>query len=165
MKKVIWFFGLLVFLPKMGISQQGPVEIVLKTGFSGKVEWGSVDTLITRIQEGRKLRIGWELDFDEDGQGDLEHWIDAGFISILNGHVFNQIAPIYRQVPNGEIPQIEIVNSKMQWTGIIGTNGKLISRYVIPDLHLVEDEELRAKLEMSAEIRERLVATTWAVLK
>ena len=77
----------------------------------------------------------------------MEHWIDASFISVLNGHVFNQIQPIYRQIPKQEIPQIQIINSNMQWAGIIGTNGKLISRYIIPDLHLIKEEAIRKKLE------------------
>lgn len=51
----------------------------------------------------------------------------------------------------------------MQWTGIIGTNGKLISRYIIPDLLLIENEEVRERMEKTAAIKERMVATIWVV--
>ena len=138
-------------------------KVVLKTNFEGEVIEGSIDRLINKIQEGYELRIGWQLDFDQDGQSDLEHWIDANFISILNGHVFNQIEPIYQQIPKKEIPQVQIVNSSMKWTGVIGTNGKLISRYIIPDLHLIEDEAIRERFEKIAEIKERIVATVWVL--
>ncbi len=126
---LIYFF--LITIAQFTTAQTS--NIVLKTNFEGTIEAGSIDTLITKLQEGKSLRIGWQLDFNNDGESDLEHWIDADFISILNGHVFNQIKPIYRQVPKKEIPQVQILNATVQWTGIIGTNGKLISRYIIPD--------------------------------
>jgi len=104
---------------------------------------GSIDRLINKIQEGYELRIGWQLDFDQDGQSDLEHWIDANFISILNGHVFNQIEPIYQQIPKKEIPQVQIVNSSMKCS--------------------IEDKNIREIFEKRAEIKERTVATIWVI--
>jgi len=138
-------------------------EVVLKTNFEGEVVEGSIDRLITKIQEGYELKIGWQLDFDQDGKSDLEHWIDANFISILNGHVFNQLEPIYQQIPKKDIPQVQIVNSSIKWTGIIGTNGKLISRYIIPNLYSIEDKNIREIFEKKAEINERIVATIWVI--
>lgn len=138
-------------------------KVVLKTNFKGEVEFGSIDRLISKIAEGKEVRIGWQLDFNDDGKSDLEHWIDGDFITMLNGHVFNQIEPIYRQVPKADIPQVKIINSSMQWTGIIGTNGKLISRYIIPDLFLIENEDVRERMEKTAAIKERMVATIWVV--
>ena len=44
--------------------------------------------------EGESIRIGWQLDFNEDKIPDLEHWIDGKFLTIMNGLVFNQIEPI-----------------------------------------------------------------------
>ena len=137
--------------------------VLLKTNFTGQVTEGTIDNLISEIRKGKEIRIGWQLDFDNDGNVDIEHWIDANFISILNGHVFNQIEPIYRQIPKKELPQVEITKSNIQWMGIIGTNGKLISRYIIPDLHLIEDEAMREKLEKRTKVKERLVATIWVL--
>jgi len=66
-------------------------------------------------------------------------------------------------MPKKEIPQIMISKSNIKWTGIIGTNGKLISRYIISDLHLIEDEEMRESFEKRAEVKERMVATIWVI--
>lgn len=165
MKKILLIIALSIVSSNFIQAQTNTV--VLKTDFEGQVEYGSIESLIAKIQEGKELRIGWHLDFDKDGKSDLTHWIDADFISVLNGHVFNQIAPIYRQLPKKDIPQVEIINSSMQWTGIIGTNGKLISRYIIPDLHILEaqteDELLKAQLAKQTEVNERIVATVWVI--
>lgn len=136
-------------------------NILLKTDFDGKVAEGSIEQLIEAIQGGEQIRLGWQLDFDQDKKSDLEHWVDAEFISILNGHVFNQVSPIYRQVPKKEIPQIEILPSPMKWTAIIGTNGKMLSRYVYPEISEFEDENIRKMLEKKQEVKTRMVATTW----
>ena len=109
-------------------------EILLKTNFDGKVMEDSIKTLIENIEKGESIRIGWQLDFNEDKIPDLEHWIDAKFLTIMSGHVFNQIEPIYAQAPMMEIPQVEIRDSPIQWTAIIGTNGKLKSRYIHPNI-------------------------------
>lgn len=161
MNKVLLFIAFLFLLLNLMMAQNS--TIVLKTNFEGKVEYGAIDSLISKIGEGAEVRIGWQLDFDSDGKSDLEHWIDAQFISVLNGHVFNQIEPIYRQIPNDDIPQILIINSNMKWTAIIGTNGKMLSRYIIPDLELIEDENIRAQMKKRTEIRESIVATIWAI--
>lgn len=137
-------------------------EILLKTDFDGKVTDGSIETLIETIKVGERIRIGWQLDFNEDSVPDLEHWIDANFLTIINGHVFNQIEPIYAQAPMADIPQVEISNSPMQWTGIIGTNGKLKSRFIFPDIEKVKDEEYRKHLKEMTQISERMVQTIWA---
>lgn len=157
---ILFLFSSFLFVNSL-IAQSN--NIVLRTNFDGQIVEGSIDSLIRKISEGKELRIGWQLDFDNDGKSDIEHWINASFISILNGHVFNQIQPIYRQVPKKEKPQVEIINSNMKWTGIIGTNSKLISRYIIPDLHLIEDEAIRERFEKIAEIKERIVATVWVL--
>ena len=60
-------------------------NIVLKTNLNGEVIFGSIENLITQIQNGKSVRVGWQHDLDKDSIPDLEHWIDAKFISILNG--------------------------------------------------------------------------------
>lgn len=161
MNRLILIIGIFAGMSNMLLAQTN--NIVLKTNFDGEVVSGSIDSLISEIQKGKELRIGYQLDFDKDGKSDIEHWIDADFISILNGHVFNQIEPIYRQIPKKEIPQIQILSSEMQWTGIIGTNGKLISRYIIPNVDLIEDENVRSRMEKTTEVKERMVATIWTI--
>ncbi|MEM9824697.1 MAG: hypothetical protein AAF985_26655 [Bacteroidota bacterium] len=153
-------FSLMLFLALDSLKAQNS-QVILRTDFEGQIIEGSIDSLISKISEGKKVRVGWQLDFDKDNQADLEHWIDANFISIINGHVYNQIDPIYRQIPTPD--QVQIINSKMQWTAIIGTNGKLLSRYIIPDLDAIEDEAKRAKMAKRALVSERMVATIWAI--
>lgn len=157
--QLIIFLSLTVLNSNYGQSN----TVILKTDFEGKIEEGTIQNLIEKIEDGHKIRIGWSLDFDKDQKSDLIHWIDANFLSIYKGHVFNQIEPIYRQTPDKETAQIKILNSDMKWTGIIGTNGKLISRYIISDLHLIEDELLKTQLEKRSEISERIVATIWTI--
>ncbi|MEO1714037.1 MAG: hypothetical protein AAFU60_11960 [Bacteroidota bacterium] len=148
----------LLFLP-LGLF--GQAQVVLKTDAQGQVVEGSIETLIEQIQQGKSVRVAWSHDLNKDGEPDLHHWIDAEFISILDGHVFNQITPIYRQIPKLDESQVKISNSNTQWTGIIGTNGKLISRYIIPELAQVEAEDMRAILQKQTEIKERIVPTVW----
>lgn len=138
-------------------------NIVLKTDINGEITFGSIESLIAHIQNGKSIRVGWQHDLDKDSMPDLEHWIDADFISVLNGHVFNQITPIYRQSPKMSIPQIQIIESSMMWTGVIGTNGLLMSRYIIPEMESIEDENIYNSMKKQTEIKERKVATIWAI--
>jgi len=137
-------------------------KILLKTDSEGKVSQGSIEALIKAIQAGTSIRVGWEFDINNDGIMEVEHWIDAGFLTIMNGHVFNQIEPIYQQIPKMDIPQIEINASSVMWTGVVGTNGKLLSRFVIPDLDKIEDENVRAAYAKHAIVQETIVPTMWA---
>ncbi len=143
----------------------GPKEspYLVSTDFEGKVVSGSIEALIEEVQAGKAIRVGWKLDFDGDQVADLEHWVNADFLTVMEGHVFHQITPIYRQIPKSEIPQIEIVNSPMQWTGIIGTNGKLVHRYLLEDIDSIEDEFVRNQMRARCEIKERIVATMWVL--
>ena len=160
-KLSLLYFLIFLFAISTNIGFAQNSEILLKTDFEGKVIEGSIEKLIENIRAGEKIRVGWNLDFNNDAKSDLEHWIDANFISILNGHVFNQIEPIYAQGPNFDLPQIEIGNSNIKWTAIIGTNGKLISRFVNPDLDKITDETQRKQMEMMSKINEELVETIW----
>jgi len=89
-------------------------QVLLKTDFNAAVTEGSIEHLISEINDGASIRLGWEMDFDGDQKPDLTHWVDAEFLSVLNGHVFNQIRPIYQQIPKRDIPQIIIHNLNTQ---------------------------------------------------
>lgn len=160
MKK--YTLAIVVALITMTLTAQDQ-SIVLKTDFNGDVIEGSVENLIKHINMGKEVRVGWELDFNKDQKGDLQHWIDANFITIIGGHVFNQVDEIYTQLPRTEIPQVSMMPSDWTWTAIIGTNGVLQSRFVIPNLSSLEDEKERMRLEEKCEIRESIVPTTWVV--
>ena len=136
-------------------------KVLVKTNSEGKVSEGSIDSLIKAIREGNEIRVGWSLDFDNDGKPDVEHLIDAKFLTILNGHVFNQIDPIFAQAPNTQIPQVQIGNNDMKWMAIIGTNGVLMSRFIIPGIKDQKDEDHKKQLEMMSQMNEEIVETSW----
>jgi len=140
---------------------QPNTNLLLKTDSQGKISYGTIETLTKQIQAGAAIRVGWEFDINNDGIPEVEHWVDAAFLTIMNGHIFNQIQPIYQQIPKADIPQIEIAASSVMWTGVIGTNGKLLSRFIIPDLDKIEDENVRTAYAKHAEIKETIVPTMW----
>jgi hypothetical protein len=136
-------------------------KVLVKTNSEGKVSEGSIESLIQAVREGNDIRVSWSLDFDKDGKPDVEHLIDAKFLTILNGHVFNQIDPIFAQAPNAKIPQIQIGNNDMKWMAIIGTNGVLMSRFIIPGIKDQEDEAYKKRLEAMSKVNEDIVETSW----
>ncbi len=157
-------------------------DIVLATDFDGNVTNGSKATLIDYIREGKPIRVGWQLDFNGDKIPDFDHWVEASFITILDQEVFTQIDPIYAQGPNRKVPQVEIYPDNTRWTAVIGTNGKLLNRFIqddkdIPELvfedsmdlseeekqKIIEKEEER-KLAMK-EVKTWKVATFWSTQK
>lgn len=151
---------------------QNGFDIIVETNFDGEVVKGSIEELITEVRKGKHVRVGWQLDFNEDKVPDFDHWVDAGFITILNGHVFTQLESIYRQIPKKNIPQVDIIPVNTKWTGVIGTNGKLLNRYVYPELEFEVDEngnpivtEQVEKELKKREVRTWNVSTFWAVQK
>ncbi len=157
-------------------------NIVLATDFDGNVISGSKEILIQLIRQGKPVRVGWQLDFNEDKKSDFDHWVDASFITILENEVFTQIEPIFMQGPNLDGPQVDIYPSNTQWTGLIGTNGKLLNRYLMDNearpklvfdetLDISEEEQkqqieaLEKKLQTMKEVKTWNVATFWSVQK
>ncbi len=137
-------------------------NILVTTNTKGEVSHGTIDNLIAAINQGKKIRVGWNIDFNSDGKPDVTHWIDATFLTILNGHVFTQIDPIYKQTTKAQIPQVNIIESTMQWTGVIGTNSVLQSRYIVPELLDIEDDTLYEKMKKKTAVSEKMVSTIWA---
>ena len=157
-------------------------DIVLATDFDGNVTKGSKAALIDYIREGKPVRVGWQLDFNGDKKPDFDHWVEATYITILEEEVFTQIDPIYAQGPNRKVPQVEIYPDGTKWTAVIGTNSKLLNRFIqnnedIPELvfddsmdisdeekqEIIQKEEER-KLAMK-EVRTWKVATFWSAQK
>ncbi len=160
-KRIILHLVTALFL-LLGFSIHAQNEVLLKTDENGKITEGSVENLIQEIRQGARIRVGWQLGRKVDGQYDLEHWADAGFISILKGHVFAQLEAIYQQSPKRDIPQINLVPSQSKWSAVIGTNGVLMSRMIIPDLNLIEDPILFERMSKQAEIKQKKAPTIWA---
>lgn len=166
--------NILVFLTAtFGVSlAQSSHDIVVSTDFEGNVVEGSIDTLISEIRKGKPVRVGFQLDFNGDKKPDFDHWIDAEYITILNGQVFTQIESIFRQIPRFDIPQIDIIPVDDKWTGIVGTNSKLLNRFVLGPIEFETDENGQPivtkdieKALKQREVRTWMVATFWSVPK
>jgi len=161
--------AILIVILSLLISLQANAqwEIIVSTDFDGAVVQGSVDSLIKEIRNGNPVRVGWQLDFNEDKIADFDHWVEADWITVLGGHVFTQIRSIYIQGPNEEIPQVEIYPSPAEWTAVVGTNGKLLNRFVMEAPVKLEDmdEEALEKWMKRIEVKTWKVATFWSVPK
>lgn len=168
--KILLTVTLLLILSIGASVAQSNYSIVVSTDFEGNVVSGSIEDLITEIRKGKPVRVGFQLDFNEDKEPDFDHWIDAEYITILNGHVFTQIESIFRQIPRAEIPQIDIIPVDDEWTGIVGTNSKLLNRFVLGPFDYETDDagnpivtkEVEKALKQR-EVRTWMVATFWSV--
>jgi len=167
MKHLLLFFVL--FLNTIAYGQEA--QIVLKTDFDGAVIEGSIEKLISEIRAGHSIRVGWGLDFDRDKKQDLEHWVDAEFLSIMNGHVYNQIQSIHQQMP---LPaNIDLGRPGGKWYALINTKGVMQSYYDFkepPSLEgingaEIDEEQKKQIIENLLKRQEDKVATYWAVIK
>lgn len=154
------------------LSAQLNYTIIAATDFDGHVTKGSIETLIEEIRKGKPVRVGYQLDFNKDKVADFDHWVEAEFITILGGHVFTQISPIYIQGPNEAVPQVEIYPVRDQWTALLGTNSKLLNRFIredLPSTMLNKDgsemssEDIELKNMERKKVRTWQVATFWSV--
>ena len=92
---------------------------------NGSVASGSKTALRRAVGAGLPVRVGWELDANADGVGDISHWADASFLSDFEGEIFAQIADIQRQQPLRGQARITMPAARQRWTGLLGTNGTL----------------------------------------
>ncbi|MEM9384851.1 MAG: hypothetical protein AAGA68_07300 [Pseudomonadota bacterium] len=102
------------------------------SGFDGRPEWGDKDAVRDAVTRGEPLRIGWAIDFDADGVGELVHWADASFITAWEGEVFAQVQAIHRQRPVREEARVEMPSPWSEWRGILGTDGTLAGALSTP---------------------------------
>ena len=100
-------------------------EVVYAADREGKVVSGSLDELVAAVQGGAALRVGWELPMRMPGEDALvlEHWTDAGFVSVWRGHVFAQLRDIYEQGVVITDPAFFLQAEPHGWTALVGTTG------------------------------------------
>lgn len=170
-----FFFALLcAVFGSINMYAQNSYQVVCKIDSDGTVSRGSLEELVEFVRNGNPIRVGWELSFKTAGSQEVksfEHWTDAGFVTIINGHVFAQISSIYQQGPSfKDPPSVFLVDGKPNgWVAIIGTTGVLRQKFA-------GNERLKASLKKAglseAEIQKQLksmetmkVPTKWAVLK
>lgn len=93
----------------------------------GTVSAGSKEALRQAVEDGKAIRVGWALDFNQDGRADLVHWADATFLTVFGSEVYAQISPIREQggARKGEKVVLQLAESSRRWHAILGTNGIL----------------------------------------
>lgn len=140
MKKLIYFALALCFNTNIEAQKasepiQSAYNIVYEADKDGNPLSGDLESLVQLVRSGNPIRVGWEMNLinpTDDSSYVLEHWSDAGFISIHQGHVFAQIPSIYGQGSSAVQPEIDqdpsmfLVNNKPHgWVAIVGTTGVL----------------------------------------
>ena len=71
------------------------------------------------------MRIGWELDFDDDGEPDILHWADANYLSVWEGEVYAQVQAIHRQRPVRGEGDMVLPDAFTEWRASLGTTGRV----------------------------------------
>ncbi len=95
----------------------------------GSVSNGSKQALREAVERGQPIRIGWALDWNEDGKSDIVHWADARFLSIFEDEIFTQTPEIRRQRPQPGKSDIRLGSGSEEWAGLIGTTGRMESQF------------------------------------
>lgn len=173
LKSIIVTTLLLVGLANTNFAQKnGLYKVVYEADREGKRISGSLEELVSYVRSGNPIRVGWELGKkDSAGIARLQHWTDAGFLTVIKGHVFGQISSIYGQgtsAPDIDIPAVHIFDEPDGWVAVIGTTGVLRQKFktdqVILDAYKkmgLNDEEIEKQLK--AQETSNFV-TRWAVM-
>lgn len=153
-------------------QNEGLYKVVYEADREGNTLSGSLEELLAYVRNGNPIRVGWELGKKEAGLGYLEHWTDAGFITIQKEHVFAQISSIYAQASSA--PQMTeaamfLTDDKPDgWVAIIGTTGEVKQKFRTSPQTLeaykqmgLSDEEIQKQLKNQETMR---VKTKWAVM-
>lgn len=156
--------GSLVLISANGRAQNdGLYTVVYQADRNGDTQSGDLSDLLAYVQQGNPIRIGYELVASfQDSTWVITHWADAGFITILGGHVFAQISGINSQGTSFDKsqPGVFLTNDgPNSWVAIIGTEGTLRSKFPIAEwMKGIPEEEIKAMEKMK-------VKTYWAVMK
>ncbi len=146
-------------------QNDGLYKVVYEADRNGKRVSGSLEELVQYVRSGNPIRVGWKL-------GRLEHWADAGFITILKDHVFAQISSIYGQgtsAPSIEVPFVALTTGNPHgWTAVFGTTGEVRQKFE-RDPQMVKyfknqgltDEQVNEQFKKQEKAR---YATMWAVM-
>ena len=111
-----------------GAPSPAAFEVVYAVDRDGNPEFGQLEELVEAVRSGAAVRVGWELSLQLPGESEalaLEHWTDAGFVTVWLGHVFAQLHDIYVQGPAAMSPGIHLEPEPHGWTAVVGTTGLL----------------------------------------
>ncbi len=85
---------------------------------------GSKQALVDSILAGKPVRIYW-------AGRTVQHVMDAGILTVLEGEVFAQIQPITAQRPSTNPAKVELVEG--EWQTIFATNGDRPLKWFVQD--------------------------------
>ncbi|MFD2587453.1 hypothetical protein ACFSQJ_10965 [Croceitalea marina] len=133
MKAKKLLFVIMLLVSTLCLAQHNS-SIVYEADKNGKVLKGNLKKLLEHVQNGRSVRVGWMLPImnpKTNERTDMWHWTDAGFITVLNGHVFAQIHGIFQQGPGFENPPSVFLASDKpdSWVAILGTTGVMRQKF------------------------------------
>ena len=151
---------------------QGLYKVVYEADREGKTISGNLENLLSYVRAGNPIRVGWELGQSGPNRILLEHWTDAGFLTIHKGHLFAQINSIYAQGPSApsvERPSVMMPNAEPNgWVSIIGTTGSMRAKFKIDQKMVNAFKEMGmsdSEIEKQMKDREKSkVKTKWAVM-
>src|SRR5262245_10157013 len=70
--------GILLIVAGPALAQAPPCPgHLVSIARDGSVASGSKDALREAVRRGAPLRVGWAVDFENDGKPDVTHWADA----------------------------------------------------------------------------------------
>lgn len=124
--------ALLITLPATPLLAQEPAtcsQVLYETGFDKRAVRGTKQALIAAVERGDPIRIGWFLDVNNDGTGDVSHWADAQFLSVFEGEVFAQLSAIMEQTPVRGRAKMRLGIFARDWRGLFGSDGSLQGRF------------------------------------
>ena len=99
--------------------------LLFATDFDNSHLGGSKEVLIDAVERGDPIRLGWELDFDKNGEADILHWADASVLTLWEGEVFTQVQAIHRQHPLRGEGEMHLSDEFIEWRASMGTTGRV----------------------------------------
>lgn len=178
MNKIIYFVVAFCFYNLQAQTTiQSAYKVIYEADKDGNRISGDLKELIVLVRSGNPIRVGWEMELlnpTDQSLYVLEHWSDAGFISIHQDHVFAQIPSIYGQGSSAVQPEFNqdpsmfLVNNKPHgWVAIVGTTGVLRQKMLRDELTIsymkeagMTDEQIEAQL---LKMETSNFKTKWAV--
>ncbi len=78
-----------LFFSLISFSQiSNPYKVIYTADQDGKVISGDREKLVEYANNGNPIRVGWDLHIKaKDSVHTMTHWVDVGFITILEGHI------------------------------------------------------------------------------
>ena len=102
-------------------------QLIYENDDQGNTISGTLDELISSIQNGKSIRIYFRMGRKDQPQIFVEHTALIKFTTVMNSpngqFVSGQIDPIVGQIPNFEKESV-LLKENLEWSLIASTNGK-----------------------------------------